>query len=173
MKKLVRNMELPIAPVGRIIKNAGAQRVSYGAEYELARILELYGDEIVKRAISLGKHSGRKTVKASDINLVVNNIKNITNIINSQVVTDSNNVKLDINGSFNIENSFNDLDRLSEGYENADEIKENLRSIKYELSKDQIDQSKFKSSVDWLKRNANWIIPSISQIVLASMGLKC
>ena len=166
-------MELPIAPMGRIIKNEGAQRVSYSAEYELARILEVYGEEIVKQAISLGKHSGRKTVKASDFHLVVNNINNITNIINNRgFFADSNNVKMDINGSFNIENSFNELYRLSEGYENSDKIKKNIRSIENELCKDQIDQSKFKSSIDWLNNNANWIIPSIIPIVLTYLGLR-
>lgn len=59
--------ELPIAPIKRILKNAGAARVSDEAAMELAKILEEYGEEYAAQANKLAKHAGRKTIKAEDI----------------------------------------------------------------------------------------------------------
>ncbi len=62
---------IPYAPVERLIRSAGADRVSVTAGVELAEILEQYGLEIAEEAIVLTKHAKRKTVKAEDIKLAM------------------------------------------------------------------------------------------------------
>ncbi|AEH60310.1 Transcription factor CBF/NF-Y/histone domain protein [Methanosalsum zhilinae DSM 4017] len=60
---------IPFAPVERLIRSAGAERVSETAAIALTDMLEEYGLEISKEAIKLAHHAGRKTVKAEDIKL--------------------------------------------------------------------------------------------------------
>ena len=67
--------ELSTAPVGRIIKNAGADRIGDDAKEALADYLVQYGEDISRQAIVLVKHAKRKTVLASDIELAVKQIE--------------------------------------------------------------------------------------------------
>ncbi len=62
-------MELPLSPIERIIRNAGAERVSEDAVIALAGVLKERAEEISEDAIALAKHAGRKTVTADDIRL--------------------------------------------------------------------------------------------------------
>ncbi len=66
---------LPLAPVERIIRKAGAERVGEDAGIELAKVLEDYGIEVSREAITLAKHAKRTTVKEEDIRLAIVRIK--------------------------------------------------------------------------------------------------
>ena len=61
--------DLQLAPMHRIIKNAGAERVGDDAAEALRDILENVGLEISKDALDFTKHARRKTVKAVDIQI--------------------------------------------------------------------------------------------------------
>ena len=59
--------ELPLAPVKRIIKQAGAARVSEDAVEELRDELEGYASDRAREAKQMAEHAGRKTVQANDV----------------------------------------------------------------------------------------------------------
>ena len=55
----------------RILKKAGAARVSRGALEEFAKITEHRLTVIVKEATGLAKHAGRKTITDEDIRAAI------------------------------------------------------------------------------------------------------
>jgi len=60
---------LPRAPMERIIRRAGADRVGASAADAPAELLEAQGLAIASRASMIAKHAKRKTVTASDIEI--------------------------------------------------------------------------------------------------------
>ena len=66
--------EIPKAPIARIIKESGAERVSEDAKEELALYLEEVARDVAKEANNVAKIAKRKTVKADDIKLAIKNL---------------------------------------------------------------------------------------------------
>ena len=68
---VIKMAEIPLAPVTRLIRNAGVERISKDATVEFAKLLEAECAKIAKKAVNLAKHAGRKTVKVEDIRQAV------------------------------------------------------------------------------------------------------
>ena len=66
--------EIPKAPIARIIKEAGAERVSEDAKAALAAYVEEVAREVAKEATQVAKIAKRKTIKADDIKLAIKNL---------------------------------------------------------------------------------------------------
>ncbi|MBE6491898.1 MULTISPECIES: histone family protein [unclassified Methanobrevibacter] len=66
--------EIPKAPIARIIKEAGAERVSEDAKAELAAYVEEVARNVAKEATQVAKIAKRKTIKADDIKLAIKNL---------------------------------------------------------------------------------------------------
>lgn len=62
-------MSLPNAPIERIIRKAGAERVSKDAVEELKFALEDLGEEIAADAVNMADHAERNTVKKEDVEM--------------------------------------------------------------------------------------------------------
>jgi len=61
--------DLPIAAVTRVAKNSGAERVGGDASELLVQKTEQYIASLVKEAVKLAAHAGRKTLKEEDIEM--------------------------------------------------------------------------------------------------------
>jgi histone H3/H4 len=64
-----KNNILSLLAMDKIMKKAGAYRVSDEAKEALRDVLEELGDKISKKADELSKHAGRCTIKAVDIHV--------------------------------------------------------------------------------------------------------
>ena len=60
-----------VASMHRVLKKAGAERVSVEAAEELRKALESIVSIIAKDALDFTKHAGRKTVKSNDVQIAV------------------------------------------------------------------------------------------------------
>ena len=59
----------PLAPLERIAKKAGAQRVSASAVREMREVVLDAAESIASDAVAASHHAGRVTVKAKDIKI--------------------------------------------------------------------------------------------------------
>ena len=69
--------EIPKAPIARIIKDTGAERVSEDAKAELAEYLEEVARDVAIEANNVAKIAKRKTIKPEDIKLAIKNLEEL------------------------------------------------------------------------------------------------
>ncbi|MFA9494668.1 MAG: histone family protein [Candidatus Bathyarchaeota archaeon] len=66
--------EIKVAPMHKLIKRAGADRVSEESAIALGIALEEIGVKVAREAIDYAHHAGRKTVKARDIEIAAKKV---------------------------------------------------------------------------------------------------
>jgi DNA-binding protein len=64
---------LSLSAMDKLLRKAGAERVSDKGKEALAEVLEDFSQIIGEKAVRFAKHSGRKTVKEEDIKLASKN----------------------------------------------------------------------------------------------------
>lgn len=62
---------IPVSPIDRLMRKAGANRVSEEASKKMVEELEEYASDVARTAADVARHTGRKTVKAEDIKLAL------------------------------------------------------------------------------------------------------
>ena len=70
----MNELEIAVAPMHRLCKKTGADRVSEAAAEELAKVLEEIGVKIAKEALDYAIHARRKTIKAEDIEIATRKV---------------------------------------------------------------------------------------------------
>ena len=70
-----RRQEIPLAPVDRILHQAGAERVSEEAAILLRDFLEKLAREVAKEAVEASRHAERKTVTEEDVRFAISRIQ--------------------------------------------------------------------------------------------------
>jgi hypothetical protein len=134
----------------------------------------LKSKRLVRGITILGKPYYRVRITTNGIDVVENDeidtlFPIIQNIVNHSpgTVINSDNVSINIQESFN--QIYQEIAEMNT--ENKSEIIVNVNKLKEELEKDNINKSKVQECSNWLKRNANWTIPTVTQIILSTMGL--
>jgi histone H3/H4 len=61
--------DIPLAPLERLLRKAGAKRVSKSAVKEFSQVLTDYTHDLSAEAMALARHAGRKTIIPSDVRM--------------------------------------------------------------------------------------------------------
>jgi len=71
LRFIMRKKAISLSAMEKILKRIGAERVSDSGKEALREVLEEHGEKIGKRAWEIAKHSGRKTIRSTDIRLAL------------------------------------------------------------------------------------------------------
>lgn len=70
---MLKKRVLSLSAMDKIIRQAGAYRVSDKAKESMAEALEEQGKDLAREAKKLAEHAGRRTVTEKDIKLAIKN----------------------------------------------------------------------------------------------------
>ena len=120
------------------------------------KVLDLYKEKYLDIGKSIGTTFNSVKITDKGINLVENAVQN------NQDVAASENANALITESFY--QIYQKIESMN--LNNKDEIRQKVNLIEEELKKDTISKSKIKESTDWLKKEANWTILPLAQIII-------
>ncbi|MEM1684442.1 MAG: histone family protein [Nanopusillaceae archaeon] len=66
---------IPIAPLYRILRKAGANRVSEEAKKAFVEAVVEIADKISARSVEFAKHAGRKTIQEEDVKMAYKELR--------------------------------------------------------------------------------------------------
>ena len=69
--------DVPLAAMDKIIRDTGALRISESAKEELRALVIAHCETIAERAVRLARHAGRRTVQEADIELALEQSRNL------------------------------------------------------------------------------------------------
>ncbi|MCQ5376773.1 MAG: histone family protein [Candidatus Methanomethylicia archaeon] len=72
--------DIASSPIDRIMRKAGAERVSEEGVEALREVVETLALEVSREAIALAKHAGRKTVNAEDVKMASRKLMALTKL---------------------------------------------------------------------------------------------
>ena len=70
----MNELVIAVAPMHRLCKKAGADRVSEAAAKELAKVLEEIGAKIAKEALDYAIHARRTPIQAEEIEIATRKV---------------------------------------------------------------------------------------------------
>jgi DNA-binding protein len=62
---------IPLTSMDVILKKGGAGRVGEDSKQALKQVVEMLAMQYTKKAVKFAEHAGRKTVKAEDVKLAI------------------------------------------------------------------------------------------------------
>lgn len=72
-------MESPIPPIGKILKNAGVDRIRDDAKEALVEAIKEFRNDIAIKTTGFRRHTSRKTLKREDIKLATKTCSQLQN----------------------------------------------------------------------------------------------
>lgn len=144
--------------------------VFYLEEKGLARLLTVMGTPWISATITAFGTDviEQKSRYADEFPFIQTNIQQVFGDVSGQITQVAG---ARVNFTQTVTDSFKTAHDIVESrtditHELREEIKENLKSLEEELKKKEADAGKVQKLWNWLKRNANWIVPTLVTVVL-------